>query len=62
MSLESPALAAYSLVLTSLNAQSVYYRVKASRSQHKKSVKEALVSIQQAPLELTKDDRLLEFI
>ena len=62
MSLGSPALAAYSLVLTSLNARAVYYRVKASRSQHKKSVKEALISIQQAPLELTKDDRLLEFI
>ena len=62
MSLGSPALAAYSLVLTSLNARSVYYRVKASRSHYKKSVKEALVSIQQTSLELTKDDRLLEFI
>jgi len=62
MSLGSPALAAYSLVLTSLNARSVYYRVKASRSYYKKSVKEALVSIQQTSLELTKDDRLLEFI
>ena len=62
MSLGSPALAAYSLVLTSLNARSVYCRVKASRSRHKKSVKEALISIQQTSLELTKDDRLLEFI
>ena len=62
MSVGSPALVAYSLVLTSLNARSVYHRVKASNSQHKKSVKEALISIQQASLELTKDDRLLEFI
>jgi len=62
MSLGSPALAAYSLVLTSLNAQSVYRRVKASRSRYKKSVMEALISIQQTSLELTKDERLLEFI
>ena len=62
MSLGSPALAAYSLVLTSLNARSAHYRVKASRARHKKSVKEALVAIQQTSLELTRDDRLLEFI
>jgi len=62
MTLGSPALAAYSLVLTSLNAKSAYHRVKASNSRHKKSVKEALISIQQASLELTKDDHLLEFI
>ena len=62
MSLGSPALAAYSLVLTSLNARSVYRRVKASRSKYKKSVMDALISIQQTSLELTKDDRLLEFI
>ena len=62
MSLGSPALAAYSLILTSLNARSVYRRVKASRSKHKKSVMDALIAIQQTSLELTKDERLLEFI
>ena len=62
MSLGSPALAAYSLVLTSLNAQLVYRRVKASRCRYKKSVMDALRSIQQTSLELTKDERLLEFI
>ena len=62
MSLGSPALAAYSLVLTSLNARSVYHRVKASRVRYKKSVMDVLVSIQQTSLELTEDGRLLEFI
>jgi len=62
MSLGSPALAAYSLVLTSLNARSVYHRVKASRARHKKSVMDVLVSIQQTSLELTEDGRLLDFI
>ena len=62
MSLGSPALAAYSLVLTPLHARSVYHRVKASRSRYKKSVMEALIPIQQIPLELTKNNRFLEFI
>ena len=62
MSLGSPALAAYSLVLTALNSRSVYRRVKASKYRHKKSIADALVSLQQTPLELTDDPRLLDFI
>jgi len=62
MSLGSPALAAYSLVLTSLNARSVYHKVEAIKYEHKRSTADALISIQQIPLELTDDPRLLEFI
>jgi hypothetical protein len=62
MSLGSPALAAYSLALTSLNARSVYHRVKASKARYKRSVVEALIPIQQTPLELTKNEGLLGFI
>ena len=62
MSLGSPALAAYSLVLTSLNARLVYYRAKSIKHKSKGDVARALISLQQTPLELTKDDRLLAFI
>jgi len=62
MSLRPPALAAYPLVLTFLNARSVYYRVKASGAHYKKSAKGVLVSIQKTSPELTKDGRLPEFI
>jgi len=63
MSVGSPALAAYSLVLTSLNARLVYRRA----AQHIKDGKGAftakvLVALQQTALGLTKDDRLLAFI
>ena len=57
LSVGSPALAAYSLVLTALNARSIY-----CRAQHIKPVARALISLQQIPLELTKDERLLAFI
>ena len=63
MSLGSPALAAYSLVLTSLNARSVYRRVKLLRTnENKLAVARVLTSLQQFPLEFTQNDRLLDFI
>jgi hypothetical protein len=58
----SPALAAYSLVLTSLNARSVYRRAQRIDHDSKTAVARALISLQQTPLELTKDERLLAFI
>ena len=58
ISLGSPALAAYSLVLTSLNTRSAYRRVKRAELQNRNSVTRALISVQQASLELTADDRL----
>jgi len=62
MSVGSPALAAYSLVLTSLNTRSVYRR--ASRVSHgsRTAVTNALISLQQTSFELTTDERLLAFI
>ena len=62
ISVGSPALAAYSLVLTSLNARSVYRR--ASRVSHgsRAAVAAALISLQQLPLELTQNERLLASI
>jgi len=62
MSVGSPALAAYSLVLTALNARLVYRRVQHIRDGSRNTVARALVSLQQVPLELTKDARLLAFI
>ena len=62
MSLGSPALAAYSLVLTSLNARLVYHRAKSIKHKSKRDVAKALISLQQTSLELTKDERLLAFI
>ena len=58
----SPALAAYSLVLTSLNTRSVYCR--ASRVSHgsRAAVAAALISLQQLPLELTQNERLFASI
>lgn len=58
----SPALAAYSLVLTSLNTRLVYRRAR--RTAHRSSyvVAKALISLQQIPLELTRDERLLAFV
>jgi len=62
ISVGSPALAAYSLVLTSLNTRSVYRR--ASRVSHgsRAAVAAALISLQQLPLELTQDERLFASI
>jgi len=59
MTIGSPALAAYSLVLTSLNARLVYHRAKTINHESKRDVTTVLVSVQQTPLELTKDERLL---
>ena len=70
LSVGSPALAAYSLALTSLNVRSVYRKAqliendKTNGVEKKvaKSVARALTALQQTSLELTKDDRLLDFI
>ena len=62
MSVGSPALAAYSLVLTAQNARLVYRRAQRIEDGSKDTVARALISLQQVPLELTKDKRLLAFI
>ena len=62
MSVGSPALAAYSLFLTSLNARSVYRRAHRIKHENKNALATALISLQQTPLELTRDERLLAFI
>ena len=62
MSVGSPALAAYSLMLTSINARLVYRRAKHIDHENKTSVARALIALQQTPLELTKDQRLLAHI
>lgn len=60
MSVGSPALAAYSLVLTSLNLRSVYQRAQRSVSPvDGRNAAKALICLQQVPLELTKDGRIL---
>ena len=56
ISLGSPALAAYSLVLTSLNTRSAYKEVRrrnAVNPESRKAVTRALISVQQASFELT---------
>jgi hypothetical protein len=58
----SPALAAYSLVLTALNARLVYRRAQHIKHESKNAVARALISIQQTPLELTRDEHLLALI
>ena len=58
----SPALAAYSLVLTSLNARLIYRRAQRIKHDSRNAVARALISLQQTPLKLTKDERLLAFI
>ena len=62
MNVGSPALAAYSLALTTLNARSVYRRAKRCKHECKFGVARALIRLQQFPLQLTKDDHLLNFI
>jgi hypothetical protein len=62
MSVGSPALAAYSLALTALNARSVYRRVKRIKYKNKAAVARALISLQQIPLELTRDEHFLASI
>ena len=56
MNIGSPALGAYSLALTALNARSVHRRVKST------IVARALIALQQLPLRLTEDERLLSSI
>jgi len=58
----SPALAAYTLALTSINARSVYRRAQRIKHQNKNSVARILISLQQTPLEPTRDERLLSFL
>ena len=58
----SPALAAYSLALTSLNVRLVYRMAHRARHENKHSVAKALISLQQAPVRLTRDERLLAFV
>jgi len=62
ISLGSPALAAYSLALTSLNTRFVYRRAQRIKHESRGAVARALVSLQQIPLELTRDEPLLAFI
>ena len=62
MSVGSPALAAYTLVLTSLNVRLVYRRARMTMHESSYAVARALISLQQTPLELTRDERLLAFI
>jgi len=62
ISVGSPALAAYSLMLTALNARLVYRRAQRIEHGSKGAVARALVSLQQVPLGLTRDERLLAFM
>ena len=62
MCMGSPALVAYSLVLTALNARLVYRRAQRIKHESRNYVARALISLQQIPLELTQDERLLSFI
>ena len=62
MSVGSPALAAYSLILTSLNVRLVYRRARRTIHESSYHVARALISLQQTPLELTQDERLLAFV
>lgn len=62
MSVGSPALAAYSLILTALNARSVNRRVNRIKYKNKTVLARALISLQQLSLELTKDPILLASI
>ena len=58
----SPALAAYSLALTSLNVRLVHRMARRATHENKHLVAKALMSLQQAPVELTRDERLLAFV
>ena len=62
MSVGSPALAAYSLMVTSFNARMVYNKANRIAHEEKSDVAKALVALQQTALELTTDPRLLESI
>ena len=55
-------MAAYSLVITSLNVRTVYRRSNDVTHEEKADVARALIVLQQVPLELTSDSRLLRYI
>ena len=59
MSVGSPALAAYSLILSSLNVRVVFRRLKHIRHESKTGAAHALKTLQQIPLELTTDQSIL---
>ena len=60
MSVGSPALAAYSLMITSFNTRMVYQRANRMTHEDKVDVAKSLVALQQTALHLTKDPRLLD--
>ena len=60
MSVGSPALAAYSLMITSFNACMVYQKANAIDHKDKADLAKALVAIQQAPVQVTTEACLLE--
>ena len=62
MSVGSPALATYSLMVTSLNVRMVYNKANLLKHKEKADVARVLVALQQIPLELTTDSRLLASI
>ena len=62
MSMGSPALAAYSLILSSLNVRVVFRSLKHIRHKSKTGAANALRSLQQIPLELTRDQNILTTI
>ena len=62
MSVGSPALAAYSLMITSFNTSMVYKRANGIEHKEKAEVAKALIAIQRAPLRVTTDPRLLKSI
>ena len=62
MSVGSPALAAYSLMVTAFNVRMVYNKANRIAHEEKSDVAKALVALQQTAIELTTDTRLLESI
>ena len=62
MSVGSPALAAYSLMITAFNTRIVYRRANYILHEEKVDMARALVALQHAALDLTTDQHLLELI
>ena len=62
MTVGSPALAAYSLMITSFNVRMVYKRADRTKPEEKVEVAKALVAIQQTALQITTDQDLLKSI
>ena len=59
MSVGSPALAAYSLVITARNVRMVKQRASSSKHKERKEVARALIALQQQSYKLTEDEKLL---